>query len=163
MATDNSISKGLVTRNITDFTNGDWVNFLRIIENLGGSQALQRATERRPERPPFKDPKDFPNVVGANLNSASMLFTTYTTVTTLDGHTGSGWALGVGAGGEVTGGILGYSSWEELKSTPNAFAIGSVEEGVAASFFIDGNLVAVYVGSGLELDVDLSGGSFTWE
>lgn len=144
-----------------DLTKEEWVKFLQVVEKLGGSAGLKKSIES-PKRPTLRSPNDFPNLIGANLNSGSMLFAAYVNINTVDGHTGSGWAWGFGAGVEVTGGVLGYTSWDELTSTENKFEIASVEEGVEASFWIDGSLVAVYLGTGAELDVSLNGGSFSW-
>ncbi|KAI0884568.1 uncharacterized protein GGS22DRAFT_188777 [Annulohypoxylon maeteangense] len=152
----------LVHKKKEDFTKGDWIRFLKIVEGLGGSASLRKSIDSGPKRPPFRDPHDFPNFTGANLNSGSAIIVAFVNINTADGHTGTGWAFGFGAGLEVTGGVLGYSSWDQLMSGPNAFVVGSVEAGVGASFFIDGTLVATYLGSGVELDVSLNGGSFTW-
>jgi hypothetical protein len=132
------------------------------VERLGGSAGVQNAIDRQATTPQREDPPSFPNCVAANLNSASILLATYVNINTTDGHTGDGWAVGFGGGGEITGGILSYTSWEELMSEPNSFAVFSIEEGVAASFWIGDKPVAYYVGTGLELDVSLDDGWFTW-
>jgi hypothetical protein len=132
------------------------------VEHLGGSAGVKKAVDRLAKAPSLKKPKDFPNSVAANLNTASLIFATFVNINTTDGHSGTGWGAGAGAGAEFTGGILWYKSWDELMSEPNAFDIVSVEDGVLASFFIGGQIVATYFGAGAGVDVGISGGSFTW-
>ncbi|KAI1084543.1 hypothetical protein F5B20DRAFT_522094 [Whalleya microplaca] len=160
---EENIMADLVKKNAEDLTNEDWVGFLQIVEQLGGSAGVKKALDKQADKPDFKRPEDFPKFTAANLNSGSLLFATYVNVNTTDGHSGSGWGIGPGAGMEITGGVLGYNSWEELTSKPNKFTVTSVEDGVIATFWVDDNPAAGYFGAGAELDVSISGGVFTWD
>ncbi|EFY91005.1 hypothetical protein MAC_02891 [Metarhizium acridum CQMa 102] len=147
-------------KNVKDFTKVDWVLFCQLLEKLGGSDGVLKAING--DDRPINNPNDFPSLVPANLNATTLLLATLVNINTTDGHVGAGWGIGFGAGIEVTAGVLGYTSWDELMSADNTFSVVSIEDGVAASFWIGDKPVAGFLGTGIELDVSISGGTFTW-
>ncbi|KAG1741883.1 uncharacterized protein EDB91DRAFT_1336247 [Suillus paluster] len=121
-----------------------------------------------PPPPPREVPKvgleHFPNVIPASASIISPLVATRLSLITTDGHNGSGWAFGVGEGLDVTGGMLGYSSWEVLTSGANSFAVVATVDALVVTFMINGSPQAVFVGGGIGEDVSGGyGNDFTWE
>ena len=83
-------------------------------------------------------------------------------VNTTDGHSGTGWAFGVGAGLDATGGTLGYTSWEDLKSEQNTIGIVATEDVLTITFALGLTPVGVFVGAGIGAIEAVAGGFFNW-
>ena len=119
--------------------------------------------EPPPPRSPPRDPNDFPNFVAANANIASGLIVSFVNVNTTDDHSGTGWVWGIGEGLDVTGGTLGYGSWDRLKSEQNTIAVVAEFDALTITFFVDGAIEAVYVGAGVGEVTFEGGGHFDWK
>ncbi|KAJ3574381.1 hypothetical protein NP233_g1802 [Leucocoprinus birnbaumii] len=109
-----------------------------------------------------KQPEDFPNFVAGNANIASGLIASIVNVNTTDSHSGSGWAVGIGEGLDVTAGLLGYGSWDTLKSKENNIIIVAEVDVLTITFLVDGSVAAVFTGGGVG-EVTFEGyGWFNW-
>ncbi|KAG2135137.1 hypothetical protein DEU56DRAFT_949539 [Suillus clintonianus] len=84
-------------------------------------------------------------------------------VTTTDGHSGTGWAFGIGEGLDLTKGTLGYSSWDVLKSKKNSIVIAADVDALVITFFVNGSLKAAFFGAGVGEDKSGGYGHSTWE
>lgn len=102
------------------------------------------------------------NIVAANANIVSGLIASVVNVNTTDGHSGTGGALGLGVGLDVTGGALHYDSWDTLKSKENIITIVAEADALTITFIVDGAVAGFFLGVGIG-EVTFEGvGAFGW-
>ncbi|KAI0042440.1 hypothetical protein FA95DRAFT_1564313 [Auriscalpium vulgare] len=112
--------------------------------------------------PPKGDLEDWPNFIPANANIVAGLVASYVTLNTTDGNGGTGLAFGIGGGLDITGGTLGYGSWDTLKSGRNVIGIVAEADILTITFMVDDAVAGVFVGGGVG-EVTFEGvGYFDW-
>ncbi|KAI9654607.1 MAG: hypothetical protein M1831_005368 [Alyxoria varia] len=152
------------------------LSVLRGIEKLGGISGYQKwlATPQ----PATLSPnilqtkggvalQDSPNTTAVAGDFWAALVYEGVELVTSDGHTGEGYAWGVGVGYMDGLGVLTYTDWDTLLSKENDFYIaGGAEEagGITIFFLVDGNLVAnaTLAGDGLVGAIGIDG-TFNWK
>jgi hypothetical protein len=145
-------------RDLKDYTQEDWVEYLKTAESLGGSAGLKRFYESPQWQPP---PQIFGQSLDAELSAGIQGFLATVRVRTADGHEGSGRGYGRGTGG-VAKGVLQYNDWTQLESVVNRFILSGWPTTVC-DFYIGQELVARFEGTGLLLGtISAQGSEFLW-
>ncbi|KAG1741880.1 uncharacterized protein EDB91DRAFT_1336244 [Suillus paluster] len=116
-----------------------------------------------PAEVPKVGPEDFPNVVTASANILAGDLITRLVVKTTDGHSGGGWSLNVRGALDLTKGMLGYSSWDELESDTNTYVIADGDDTVTITFLVHGSPKAAFSSGGTGKSVLAGYGQFAWE
>jgi hypothetical protein len=106
---------------------------------------------------------EFPNFVPANANIAMGLFVDFMIVNTTAGLSGTGWAFGVGEGLDVTGGTLGYFSFEQLRQARNIIGVVAAGDVLTITFTVGWQVVGVFVGAGIGEVAGAAAGYFNWK
>jgi len=160
------------------WTPDQWLGFIQLIEQLGGSQGLKNSINEgkfdKQAAPPIETSGDaksgidrtdvFAKSVGASCKTAGLLIN-YFTISTDDGHSGSAVNFGFSFGASAAQGALGYETWDHLKSA-NKYVfqgIASGAGGFSVQFFHDSTLVGVFAGVAEGVQFSTNWGKWKWD
>ena len=151
-------------RDVKDYNNNDWVEFLKVAESLGGSVALQKSIGSSPQGPPKKSPPDLFPPTGARLQFTPFppIFTIIY-VSTFDNHIGNGMGLGNHFPDHpVDGTLYRYNSWGAMEVKPDQVEIHGGQDAIIRGFWLNQGSVVAYFEGKCDALTEVSGFEFKW-